>query len=365
MQRIIFLLALSFLIAQGTTAQPITWSSPETEQLYNTARTYLSNGNFPQAVASYQQLANLEPDQIMVFRDLAQALILSGKYDLADQVLSSVISRNKAIPDIYQLAFSSQIARGHSKPAKKYLEQGLQKFPRSGLLYHEYGSYYEKSGDPENALKQWLEGIKMEPAFRVNYYEAARIYMHFKQPDWAIVYGEIFINLERVTPRANETRKMIVAAYKQLFYSPDDQSVPQYRQKDKTPANSFITAMHKTYLGLAPVMADGLNVENLTMLRTRFIAAWTTENAKRFPFALFSYWDDLLRNGYFDAYNQWLFGRAINEQEYNSWVAFHPEAMPAYESHARTTPLQPATRGEYYNEDDVKKVVQNKKSSKS
>jgi len=68
------------------------------------------------------------------------------------------------------------------------------------------------------------------------------------------------------------------------------------------------------------VAASGINTETLTMIRTRFILDWFNEDKPAFKYRLFSYQQQLLREGLFDAYNQWLFGGVQNLTAYQNWV---------------------------------------------
>src|SRR5690606_34819756 len=99
-------------------------------------------------------------------------------------------------------------------------------------------------------------------------------------------------------------------------------------------------------------MSDGITTDNLTMLRTRFAMEWNRRFAHQYPFTLFSYHDKMLRDGTFDAYNQWLFGAVENLNQYQSWNKFHDKAMPALESWVKANPYKP-TAGDFYNSGDV------------
>jgi len=61
------------------------------------------------------------------------------------------------------------------------------------------------------------------------------------------------------------------------------------------------------------------------MIRTRFILDWFSdkETSAKFPFRLFDYQRQLIQQGYFDAYNQWIFGTAQNLVEYQTWTNLH------------------------------------------
>ncbi len=333
------------------------WPSPEVEALYKSAQASLSSGNFKQAIASYQQAIALAPGKAILYRDLANAYLLSGNYERAQSTISPLIENGQADAQSYALASAVQSALKEDKKARKLLDQGLGKYPGSGFLYHEKGKYYEEKDELQDALKTWQEGIAADPGYHTNYYEAARIYMQTSKPVWTIIYGEIFVNLERYTPRSGETRKMLLAAYRRFYATPDATDVPRFGKNPsaEVPGN-FEEAVTQTLLRLAPVTADGITTENLTMLRARFTMDWMATYTAKYPFTLFRYWDDLLRAGHFDAYNEWLFGRAENTAQYDAWVKFHPEAVPAYDSYYAQHPLQPTASDAYNNGSPSKSI---------
>lgn len=360
-RKFIGIIAVLFFAVAAKAQPKINWPSPEVEQMYQQARDYLSRGNLRQAIVTYQQAIPLAPAVMVLRRDLAQAYILSGNYEQADKLLEGVIKSGRADEQCYQLQASSYAAQGDKKKAASAVDKGLEKFPHSGLLYHEQGKIHDDVYEQEDALKSWLEGIAADPGYRVNYYEAARTYMLTDKIVWAIVYAEIFIDMEQQTPRANETRKLLLNAYRKFFYTPVTTDMPEFGKGVKTPVHSFEEAVTATLRKLAPVVSDGITTENLIMLRTRFLMDWQTNYAQQYPFTLFSFQDTLLRNGEFDIYNQWLLGRAENQQQYDAWNKFHEGEMAKFEAGIRERRLQPVT-GDAYNDRKLKNLFSKKKN---
>ena len=348
-------LLLTFLPFSRAFAQ-MSWPSPEAEQLYNQARQYLSNGNLRQAIPLYQQAIAIAPDQVILYRDLSNAWYLSGNYEQADKTIEPVIESGKADEQCYQIAAASKNAQKEDKKVKKILAAGLSKYPHSGLLYHEWGKFYDDQNDEESALKKWLDGISADPLYRINYYDAARTYFLTKKPVWALLYGEIFINMEPNTPRSYETRKLLMSAYKKIFMTATEEVQAFGKSNANKPATSFEEAVLQTLMKLAPVVSDGVNAENLIMLRTRFIMDWQANYGQKYPFSLFAYQDDLLRYGYFDAYNQWLFGKVENAQQHEGWLKFHPQAISSLEKWQAAHPLRPSV-SDGYNEGKLKGLL--------
>ena len=77
------------------------------------------------------------------------------------------------------------------------------------------------------------------------------------------------------------------------------------------------------------IASAGINTEILSMIRARFILDWfNSSNAPAFK--LFNYQQQLLREGLFDAYNQWLFGSSQNLSAFQNWVNTHSEEYNAF-----------------------------------
>ncbi len=351
-----FLRTLLLLAACGAAshAQVVSWPNPEVEQLYRSAGASLSAGAFRQAIASYQQAISLAPDQSILYRDLAQAYLLSGNPMRAEKVITPLIDKGQADAQGYVIAANAQTALKEDRKARKLLDEGMEKFPNSGYLYHERGRIAADAGDLLTAIRMYTGGMRVEPNYHLNYYDAARLYVKTEQPVWAIIYAEIFVNLERPTARSGETRKLLLAAYKHFFSQPDLKE-PRFGRRSQSEPDNFADAVSSVLLRLAPVVADGISTENLTMLRTRFIIDWQAAYWDAYPFTLFRMHDDLLRAGHFDAYNQWLFGRAENPAQAEAWTKFHPDAIPQYEQYYQQHPLQ-LSASDAYNTDIPKRL---------
>ena len=65
------------------------------------------------------------------------------------------------------------------------------------------------------------------------------------------------------------------------------------------------------------------------MVRARFILDWFSVK-NRPVFKLFSYHQQLLKDGMFEAYNQWLFGATENLSAYENWVKTHAVDYQAF-----------------------------------
>src|SRR5690606_10686824 len=103
-------------------------------------------------------------------------------------------------------------------------EDGLKKFPLSGKLYLERGTMELKREDLDAALKYYEMGIKVDPNFPSNYYWASRIYSYTTETVWTLIYGELFMNLERNTKRTAEISKLLYDTYVESIQIDSDTS---------------------------------------------------------------------------------------------------------------------------------------------
>lgn len=337
------------------------WPTPEVEQMYKQAKEYLSKGGIKQSIVLLQQAIQLAPDVMILHRDLAYSLNLAGEHDEAYKTIEPIIENGQADEQSYYIASTALTGAGEKKKVKKIIEKGIKKYPHSGLLYHELGKYYENDNDLEYALDAWLQGIEEDPSYHLNYYEAARMYANTDKMIWTILYGEVFVNMERQTNRSLEIRKMLLEAYRKTFNTIGTGDVPKYGNTTAAIEDeNFEKAVRQIFLQLAPVVSDGITAENLTMLRTRFVMDWMENYNAKYPYSLFTYHEKMLRDGQFEAYNQWLFGRAENSNLFDGWKQFHAKALPEFENWAQQNQFHP-TSGDFYNNKELSGLFSKKK----
>ena len=356
----LFLQAVILFSATHVFAQT-NWPTPEVGQMYHNAQAYVIAGNFKDAIITYKQAILLAPEIMILYRSLGDALYRSGNYDEAEKVLTPLLTKPDADVLCYILLAQSQAAQQNTKSAIATLKKGVTKFPASGLLYHETGNIFYLEKKQEAALNAWLDGISKEPGFSENYFDAANIYLGSDKVAWGIIYGEMFLAMAHDTTRDDTMKNKLFKAYKIMFDNFAQGDVPQYGKPAKhAPVNTFEVAVLQVYSTLTPVLSDGVTTENLAMVRTRFLMEWFSANSKKYPFSLFSYYDNVIRSGRFDMYNEWLFGKAESATEYNAWNTFHEGDMQRFLQWKSANQLTPAGNG-LYNDRNMEGMFKKKK----
>ena len=357
--RHLFLLFIFLFITMISNAQNNEWPSPEVAQMYMQAKEYQSKGAQQESISILQKAIQLAPQVTVLRQDLANSYNRAGNYTAAYQTIQPLLKEATIEENTYYIAGMALQGMGEKKKAKSIFEKGIKNYPYSGMLYNSLGHYYQNFNDPEFALSSWLSGIENHPTYALNYYDVAKLYATTNQPFWAIIYGEQYLQLISSTTQNDEIRRLLFSAYAKLYNNFFTASANN-TQKTNPSKIDFENAALAILKQLTPVVADGTTTDNLTMLRTRFVMDWMDKYAAVYPFSLFSYQDQLLRDGQFEAYNQWLFGKAENEALYNSWTTFNPDAMPSLNAWMKKNKYNPST-AEFYHSKNVKSLFNNSK----
>ena len=307
-----FLLLLNTAVALG---QP-----QDVEQVLETARSFQKQGDFDNAVLVLSKAMQNAPDNGAIIKQLAFTYYASGQNDKALTEIKKLVDREDADEQVFQIAGNIYKAKQDVKEADKLYKKGLKKFPVSGALYSEYGEVlYQKDPSTDAAIKTWEKGIELDPNFSGNYYNACRYYGTTGNNMWSLIYGETFVNLESYSTRTIEVKNILFDIYKQWFVAGKSTAVSPFEIQ-------FTAALNKqskeANLGITP--------DVLTAIRTRFILEWFNGSADRPAFRLFEYQKQLLQDGLYEAYNQWLFGSVANTSAYQNWVSTHADDNAAF-----------------------------------
>jgi tetratricopeptide (TPR) repeat protein len=206
----IFFVALAISITcSNLLAQTVT-------ELQNTAKTFMKQGDYTNAIVILNRCIEKEPSNTSVGKDLALSYFYSQNNVKALETIQPVLESNDADDQCFLIAGNIYKYLEKPKESEKIYKKGIAKFPESGPLYNELGETQIANKD-KDAIKNWEKGIKADPSFGRNYFNAARYYFFQKEYIWSNIYGEIFVNMEPNGTRAAEIKKMLLDGYKQMF----------------------------------------------------------------------------------------------------------------------------------------------------
>lgn len=332
-----FLLVLTAgLMLLSVSAQP-----GDPKKMHETAKGFMRTGDYDNAILVLTRALEQDKNNLEMQKDLVMSFYLKRDYTRAVEGVKVLIDRDDADVVTYQIAGNVYKALEDPKECDRVYKRALKKFPKSGPLLSEYGELLWALKD-FSAINYWEDGIRVDPAYSGNYYNAANYYFYTKDKVWSLIYGEIFINMESLGERGAAMKQQLLQGYKEkLFVDPD---LMKGEEKNKSEfAKRFLETIGKQ----SSLVNNGINTEVLIMVRTRFILDWYTANASRYPFRLFDFHKQLLAEGMFDAYNQWLFGPVESLAAYDNWTRTHAEEYNSFSTFQKSRIFR-MPHGQYY-----------------
>jgi tetratricopeptide (TPR) repeat protein len=319
----------------------VTAQNEESKTLQQTARSFMMQGDWDNAVLVLNRALQQDKNSLDLQKDLIQCYYYKRDFDKAVEGIKSLINREDADVMTFQLAGNVYKALEDPKECEKIYKQGLKKFPTSGPLYSEYGELLWSRKD-YNAINLWEKGIELDPGYGGNYYNAALFYFYTKDKVWSLIYGEIFVNMESLSQRGAAMKELLFKGYKEKLFAETDLLKGETNNKSAF-AKAFLETMNKQ----AALISRGVTTSSLIMVRTRFILDWFENYGSKFPHRLFDYHQQLLREGLFDAYNQWLFGTVESLASFDNWTKTHAEEYKRFTAFQKSRVFR-MPPGQYY-----------------
>lgn len=309
----IFLLFMAVLATLGLHAQDV-------DKLMETARTFSRQGDYDNALLVLNTAAKSKPGDLTIQKEIAYTYYRAEHYAEANNAIRPLLDREDADVQTYQIAGNILKGLGDVKECEKLYKKGIKKFPSEGALYFEYGEVMLTAQHSNEAIRLWEQGIQADPSYAGNYYHASKYYYFTgTNPALSLLYGEIFINTESYTVRSAEMKNILLDAYKKFFL-----------QKPEPPSKKqegFQQSVADVMLAQLDLAGTGINPESLTSIRTKFLVSWFEKYAGKYPYKLFDHLQFLLREGLFEAYNQWLFGAAANMAAFHQWSSVNTKKV--------------------------------------
>ncbi len=305
-----FIVALCFFVSTQVYCQL-------EKNLHETAKLFMRQGDYTNAILILTRCIERGENNMGIQKDLAQSYMYAENNVKALETIQPLLESKDVDDQCYLLAGSIYRQLQKPKECEKIYRKGVKAFPESGPLYNELGEVQMATFNKEDAIKNWEKGIQFDPSYPKNYYNASKYYSLNNNLVWALLYGEIFVNMLPKGAASAEVKQMLLDGYKQLFL---ENKAPQKAKERNEFAEKYVAIMNK----LSAQADVGISAESLSMIRSLFILQWFADN-KNPSFKLFDYQKQLLKEGLFEAYNQWLFGTTENIGNYQNWIKTHAE----------------------------------------
>lgn len=294
----------------------------------------IDNGDVDAGIPLLKEAQKLDPENINYPYELGYAYYAKADYKQASKYLEETVKHKDVSDRVFQLLGNSYDNLGKSDKAIETYEQGLKLFPNSGKLYLELGIIQMMKKEYGKALSYFEKGIELDPGFSSNYYWAAKLYCSSDEEVWGMIYGELFMNLERNSKRTSEMSKLLYDTYASEIQFTSDTTISVSFSKNATvnvtdlkdPAKfklPFGIGVYEPTLMLSMLPEHAIDLYSLDRIRTAFLDAYFKNgHASEYPNVLFDYQRKLQEAGQFEAYNHWLLMKG-DEDAFQQWQATH------------------------------------------
>ena len=358
MKHIILGLGLLFLSPTNLSAQ----SKEDKQQAQNfykeAVELAVMSNTRDQAIDLLKKAEDLDPDNLNYPYEIAQVLYKQSKYNEAILYLTKFTFHKNITAQSFEIQGNCYRRLKEFDHAINVLNDGIKKFPKAANLHHAKGVIEYRRKDYNRAMSNWEKGIKADPTFASNYYSLAKLLSYSSETVWAIMYGEVFMNLEPTTERSKEMSQILFDTYKKSIHLNEDPVrvhftqdaiVPSSEVKDTKPSFPFMygLTMVKSIVNEFSEDKNELKIEHLNTIRQSFISSWFKQKTNKiFPNILFDFQKKLEKKGFADAYNHWLFMYGDIEA-FKSWTKNHEEEFNAFTEWFKTHRAK-SSEGHYF-----------------
>lgn len=347
MLRLIPLLALPYALLLCTPAQA---QEHAADRQIDQAVRLMDNELYDESEALLRAVLADDADNYRACYELGCLLYTKQNYTDAAKTLERAIR----LPDVsdqgFQLLGNAYDCGGNARKAIATYKKGLKRFPRSGALHLELGNMAAGKNDYARALEHYEQGIAVAPMFPSNYRSAAIVLMNSSEPVWGMLYGELFMNLERTTARNSQMSEQLYAAFRNAITIDGEGKVelrftsnPMVRIQGMELIMTFPLAFELMTVESVPPGAQHVDAALLDTMRRNFIARFSAPGeeawATRYGNVLLDYQRRIADAGHLEAYNRWIFSEG-DPAAFVAWHETHAEEWNAFVAWFNDNPLK-------------------------
>lgn len=299
----------------------------------NKALKLEQEGKTDEALSLLKEAQKLDPENYIYPYEIANCYREKKDYKSALKSMEQVMTYKGIGPDAYQMQGNLYDLSGDSVSAINSYADGLYYFPNAGNLYLELGNLYYIRRQYDNSMPYYEKGIEVDPMFSSNYYHAAELLMFSPQAVAGIVYGELFLNLERSTERTVTMSKFIHDSYPghisakpkkdiMINFCPN-MAIPDSNMKDGKVIRLPFCMAYESIMLAAAEGTETVNTESVCNMRRKFLDLWYKDNMNvKYPNVLFEYQHTVQQAGHLDAYNHWVVMHG-DKEAFSKWQSGH------------------------------------------
>lgn len=287
----------------------------------------MDEGKYDESIKLLEESQKLDKENYIYPYEIAFAYVKKKDFKKAIKILNKLKKYKSVNSQVYQMSGNCYSFMGQPEKAIKEYEEGMIHFPNSGNLHLEKGNIFFQQEKYDEAIKNYEKGIEVDPTFTSNYYRLTKLFLNSNDKLSGLIYGEIFMNLERTTERTKEISKLLFDAYKSSITIEEKESKIDFCEvvidaseiKPNEEINLPFCAIFGKNFILAILDEKDINLTSLSRIRQKFIENYFKDDFVKYPNVLLSYQKEMLDNNLFNTYNHYLFQMGAKE-EFDKWL---------------------------------------------
>ncbi len=295
----------------------------------------MDSGELDKSIDILKKAAKLDPKGYIYHYEMGYAYVMKKDYKKATSSLKKTLKLEGVNDQCYQMLGNTYSWSGNRKKAIEVYGKGLELYPNSGRLYVEMGNMHHDNMN--KALELYETGVGLDPSYAPNYYWLAKIFCSNSTEEmWGMLYGELFMNMERGSKRTVEISELLYNTYFREINFTSDTSVSvsfcsNHIVYNKTEANILpFSLVYEPGLLFSLTGVDTITIKSLNQVRTDFISFYYDRKFNEsHPNVLFEWHKLLIDKGYFESYNYWLLMKGAPE-EFEIWYNENTEKFDEF-----------------------------------
>lgn len=283
-----------------------------------------------------EDLVKKYPKSYLVNYEYTYTLCQIGEFKKANKILRKLENYPEANARLHAMIGNTYDYMGQPNKALKAYQNGLKKFPNTGVLYVEQGNVYLNQRKYDEAMSYYEKGIEVDPLYPTGYLRASMLYLSSTEPVWGMIYAEMFSLLKPEAGECAALNKRVVEILRNNIKKENDtlhvtltKRNNIYMRKNAKPeeilnalesAYSSFEVAYESKVGIAAMMhgyKDTIDFDLFCKIRAT-VADSLVGSDDNLP--LFNFQKKVIEAGFWKAYNIFIYRQAF-PAEYEAFMA--------------------------------------------
>jgi tetratricopeptide (TPR) repeat protein len=280
----------------------------------------VDDNQLDEAIKTFTEAQKLDAKNIDITYEIAHCHYTKGDYKSAIPMLEKIIKNPKAADHVYQLLGNSYDNEFKRDEALAIYKKGVEKYPNSGPLYCDMGVLHIGKKQLDKALIYFEKGIQVDATYASNYYHACKLYCASPNTIWGVLYGELFMNMDRNSGRTQEISKILFETYSRSFilengkvqtvkFSNDSIVKIKVKSSETIGKINFSKSIFEPTMLAATKQIDAITIATLYQIRKEFAQQYAQKYVAAYPNIIFAYHQKLIDAGMLESYTYWLLNK--------------------------------------------------------